>query len=483
MPDHRAQLQGLYTPATAFDNFGEMLASVAVYGFRCHQSTRIEFQSPVTAIAGLNGTGKSTLLQLASTAYRRPGGRYYVCNYVITGTLDTSPISPDAYVVFEYWKQPPTHPPYKHKTVAVTRRRSRWSGYSRQPGRAVFFAGVSHSLPKVEERDLVTVFARTLTVNSTDEFSLSLRTSVGRILGTSYDQARQNHVTARGRSRDIVSVERGGSAYSEINMGFGEARIHRLLSDISKLPERSLILLEEPEISLHPSAQHELGRFLVELCIEKRHQVILTTHSESLLRALPEKSRIYLVRTADGVKILPCVSVDQAASLLADQFRPSLRVLVEDEVAEHIVTELLRQADPIFLKTIRFAQIGGSHEVQLVTKALIDMGVRSCAVRDADKGDNVRNNLFKLPGRLPPEREIFASASFRAAVLARHGVNIGDFELQLIGRDHHDWLRALSDKIPCNREAFLQFAAVAYLEGVPSADKTALIGQIKAVLV
>ena len=69
MSDLRGRLQSLFAPAHRFANFGEVIARVSVDQFRCHTATHLEVNSPITALSGLNGTGKSTILQLLATAY------------------------------------------------------------------------------------------------------------------------------------------------------------------------------------------------------------------------------------------------------------------------------------------------------------------------------------------------------------------------------------------------------------------------------
>jgi hypothetical protein len=53
-----------------FANFGDVIVSMQINGVRCHSNTAIELNSPIGAFSGLNGTGKSTILQLAACAYR-----------------------------------------------------------------------------------------------------------------------------------------------------------------------------------------------------------------------------------------------------------------------------------------------------------------------------------------------------------------------------------------------------------------------------
>ena len=68
MKDQRNTLAALFEPNNRYENFGEAIIRMHVSGFRCHSNTVIEVESPITAFCGLNGTGKSTLLQLAALA-------------------------------------------------------------------------------------------------------------------------------------------------------------------------------------------------------------------------------------------------------------------------------------------------------------------------------------------------------------------------------------------------------------------------------
>jgi predicted ATP-dependent endonuclease of OLD family len=80
-----------------------------VQGFRCHENTLIEVKSPITAFCGLNGTGKSTLLQLAAAAYQSPDleefKHYYIKNFMVVGTLDPSPFIDAAVVEYRFWQE------------------------------------------------------------------------------------------------------------------------------------------------------------------------------------------------------------------------------------------------------------------------------------------------------------------------------------------------------------------------------------------
>jgi predicted ATPase len=386
MANQREILQRLFEEANRFPNFGEVLTQLVVRGFRCHDSTVVDISSPITAFCGLNGTGKSTLLQLAACAFQNPSGidsRYYIRDFIVTGTLDPEPFTRSASIDFSYWQADRTL-----KTTKLSRSASerRWRGYKSQPVRAVYFAGVGLYLPRIEVRDFIVRNAANVTVDATTPLHASAQATATRILNCTYDSMSDNAVRHLGKRGSVVTVVKGGKAYSEANMGCGEGRIQHLIRKLATLPERSLVLLEEPETSLHPSAQHEFGRYLMDVCIERKHQIFLTTHSEYLLTALPSASRIYIDRLPTGsIRVIPGITTAQAVSLMTGGRDKALHVLVEDEIAAITLAEIVRRSDSTFLKTIAIHPSGDTRTIHNVMLALRQTGLPVAAVRDADK--------------------------------------------------------------------------------------------------
>ncbi len=69
----------------------------------------------------------------------------------------------------------------------------------------------------------------------------------------------------------------------------GEKQIVLLLGEIQRrLRPGGLLLIDEPEIHLHPRWQRLLVRALTDLCVEYDAQMILTTHSEEIAGAVYE---------------------------------------------------------------------------------------------------------------------------------------------------------------------------------------------------
>lgn len=487
MSDQRNKLQNLFRPESRHANFGEVLSSVLVHGFRCHTNTSIEFESPIVAFCGPNGTGKSTLLQILASAYNaveETPERYYIKDFIVTGTLDPAPFQQDAFVEYNYWQPGRPDGSRSPRTLTLSRDAGskRWRGYRRQPRRTVYFAGIGLYLPRVELRDFIVQQALKLTVTDTIAIPDRSKDWICKILACSYEVVQANTVRFNNRSDTVVTVTRYGSTYSETNMGFGEGRVQHIINVLENLPDRSLVILEEPETSLHPSAQHELGVYLVDVCIQKRHQIFISTHSKYLLTALPEKSRVYLDRTPQGLRWYVGMSTTQAVSLMTGGHDKALYILVEDDVAEAILAELLRLADPAFLRAVKISIGGDADALQKTMKTIKETKLPVAAVRDGDKQGSPRESIFKLPGTRPPEQELLHSVPVGAWVRETYGVDIGDFLAAMHDRDHHEWFDHLAAQVATARPALLQQAARVYAQHVPENDRVSLVQQLKGTI-
>ena len=94
-------------------------------------------------------------------------------------------------------------------------------------------------------------------------------------------------VRPQGRSnRYALIVHRDGVACNLRDVGIGLSQVLPVLVAACFVPPGSTLLLEEPEIHLHPQAQAVLAELLVSVSRERQIQFVVETHSEHLFRRL-----------------------------------------------------------------------------------------------------------------------------------------------------------------------------------------------------
>jgi predicted ATPase len=87
------------------------------------------------------------------------------------------------------------------------------------------------------------------------------------------------------------------------DVGFGVSQVLPVLVLLAYVPEGSTVLLEQPEIHLHPSVQSGLADILIETALVRKVQVVVESHSEHLLMRL--QRRIAEKHLASGVVVSP----------------------------------------------------------------------------------------------------------------------------------------------------------------------------------
>ena len=88
-----------------------------------------------------------------------------------------------------------------------------------------------------------------------------------------------------------VKVQKSPSSAKVLitDVGFGVSQILPVLVLCYYVPEGSIVLLEQPEIHLHPSVQSGLADVFIDAVKNRNIQIILESHSEHLLRRLQRR--------------------------------------------------------------------------------------------------------------------------------------------------------------------------------------------------
>jgi predicted ATPase len=166
------------------------------------------------------------------------------------------------------------------------------------------------------------------------------------ILGKAYSSARVIEHDLYGDQRGFSAVfenQKQGIAYSEAFAGSGEISVLSLVAQVRRQEQYTLILLDEPEVSLHPGAQERLLLFLMQEVKKKHHQVVFTTHSPFLVQRLPHNAIKVFVEDAAGTFDVVNESHPYAAfNRLGAPLPNKIRILVEDRLAKSVVEHAMK---------------------------------------------------------------------------------------------------------------------------------------------
>jgi predicted ATPase len=466
-------------------NFGEAIKSITINGFRGISNLTIYIEYPITAISGANGSGKSTIGQLAVCAYNLPRDaekkkKWYVSNFFPYSKID-NPFTEKASVQFQYAINKD-----KPKTLTISRTKSTkygWSGYYRRPEKQYFYIGFALFIPKVERPDFSVRNPESIQIEEEKRhFSDNVRKYVANILNCIYDDILFQTITdstGGGAQKEIGLATRNGYSYSENNMGFGEGRLMYMIDLLENTPDKSFFVIEEPETSLHEDAQYKLILYLMDVCNRKGHQIVLSTHSGIILEALPPEGRKFIIRDKSGVKILDRVSAGRAKSLLTDGREKALIICVEDNFAKLLLEEAIRKfGDQKLLQSINIVAMGDRDAVRKSIEFLLKIKQNAIAIRDADIGENKTKKLYKLPGTSAPEKEVYENADVQKIINDRYSIDTKTIFSQQ-DLNHHDYGKILSQKASCSEEAMNMEAIRAYLDIVGNDIFKNLIQTIK----
>ncbi|WP_231403255.1 AAA family ATPase [Hymenobacter guriensis] len=96
---------------------------------------------------------------------------------------------------------------------------------------------------------------------------------------------------APNRKEYEVRIQRTAESASVFltDVGFGVSQILPVLVLLFYVPESSTVILEQPEIHLHPAVQAGLADVFVDAIKRRRLQIILESHSEHLLQRLQRR--------------------------------------------------------------------------------------------------------------------------------------------------------------------------------------------------
>jgi predicted ATPase len=428
----------------------QFVERIEISNLRGWKGESVNFDYPVVAIVGENGTGKSTLLKVAACAYEHPSEKnktFYPSTFFLNTQWETVQ---DVSLRFR------VKIGNNSREYTISKRSKKWSLPDSRLKRNVFIFDISRTLPL----DASVGYAKLAKLASqevaADDIAPEYLEELSRILSRDYRSARFVTTDVPGNKR-VGVLTRDFGDNSQFHQGAGEDTTLDLFEVLQSIPEYSLLIIDEVEASLHPKAQRRLIRFLLKFSRKKRIQIVLSTHSPYVLEELPPEGRILLLKGKDHVNVVYGVSPELALSRIDDSNYPELFLFCEDAPSVAWTREILKRSEGAdnLLPRVSFVAAGASNVVAMLGQLASEnkLPYKSFGVLDGDvAGQNAPGCLF-LPGDSAPERVVFLALKDinwegtveRFGMGAGHLYEILDDACRL--PDHHEWPSYVGDKL------------------------------------
>ena len=294
--------------------------------FRVLENLKIEFQVPddkkniINVIAGVNGSGKTSLLTLIKTSFTLfPPLKI---KWVITLN--------DNSILYPVWEDAPkgleTEACVLNKYLAELKKNNQWIDGQHTSSRLIY-----------SPAKLAFEYKQSATINTTYEFYNEINTHS--LLGDAEYYIREYVISKERQSRETEPKLRTQQAVAEFNKYFscvemstilydldihkqnkpifknskgdlisidqlsdGEKQLYgRVISLMILNPVDSIIMIDEPEISLHPSWQLAIMKIYAQ--IGEGNQFIVATHSPQIIANTPYENLILLNKNTTTGKI------------------------------------------------------------------------------------------------------------------------------------------------------------------------------------
>ncbi len=186
---------------------------------------------------------------------------------------------------------------------------------------------------------------------------------VGRILDKNYVSAQIIEHKLFDSWGFSVIFETEKLTYSEAFAGSGETAIFKLVHEVQHSEPGTLVLLDEPEVSLHPGAQYRLKLYLLEKIKEKRLQVIISTHSPFFSEFLPQSAiKVFLESPNEKIRVSDHLTYKEAFLSIGHDIE-KVTIIVEDRLAKRLMGKILKNMDANLSKLFNIEYYPGGASV------------------------------------------------------------------------------------------------------------------------
>lgn len=432
------------------------LKKITIEKFRALNGVEIEFGDYITIICGKNGTSKSSILGIAAQIFsfekdytkgtslkdfKQISGKGYKSQYKehirisekfdVPGSLSANILLHEGYTDQEASAnlELMTRTDDENNKVLprpVIRKNSIATGNtSRNFTHPVIFLSLKRLYP-IADRDYKEIDFEYLKSHEQDFITLT-----NELLNRNATQATGTHGT-------ITSAVAHGDNYNHESVSAGEDNAGQIIMALlsfkklkSEYPDYKggLLLIDEADAGLFPTAQVNLLKILERECRKLSLQVIMTSHSPVMIEYAHAQSQhehskkfktVYLSNTFGSVQVMQDwswakISADihtKTVSAGPMAILPKVNVYFEDKEAENFFEALMaRQPAKKFTTPMSEVTLGCTNYVNLIKNKVPEFTDKSVICLDSDAHPHINKKNYKtvvlLPGELPPDQLIF----------------------------------------------------------------------------
>jgi energy-coupling factor transporter ATP-binding protein EcfA2 len=276
-----------------------------------------------------------------------------------------------------------------------------------------------------------------------------------------------------------------GVTYGSEGMGRGELSLLLTYWTLRDLPKNSILILEEPETHVSPRSQDCLMNIVAKFCDQTGLWVLITTHSPTVIRRIPQEHVKLIVRGNGPSAVVKDATNAEIALILGGgvAFRGAL--LVEDDGAKGFVMGILEESAPELLPQFEIVIADSESGITRALKAMPQtqtwlslIGAYDGDMRGKIDGKDFRWPFMFLPGKIGPDevlKQMVESTSDISELLAAE-LHKQDDHVSLAvnlaaGVDHHDYIRTLGTALGLDAAIVRRSLVRIWLAGSSNADE------------